>query len=127
MGLSVSTGGTRELGESRAVDVVLIDEFGNPIFGFNPDRPDNATLSNVSSSVTSVSLLAANPARRGFVIYNDSTKTLRVAFGVAASATTFSVLIPAKATYSGDLDGFTGELFGIWEALNGSARITELT
>jgi hypothetical protein len=91
-----------------------------------------ATLSNVSSSATNVTLLAANPDRQGATIYNDSTAILYVKLGATAEATSYTIALPAGATpaaasYYEVPYGYTGIIDGIWASANGAARVTELT
>jgi hypothetical protein len=86
-----------------------------------------ATLTNVASSASSVSLLAANTARRGLIVYNDSNQSLYLKFGVTASTTSFTYLMTPKSTLEMILPIYQGAIDGIWAAANGSARITELT
>lgn|SRR3990167_2994164 len=87
-----------------------------------------ATLSNVSSSASSVSLLASNSNRKGSVFFNDSTAILYLAFAATASTTSFTYRLTPNSTL--ELYGeknFTGAISGIWASANGAARITELT
>lgn len=94
----------------------------------NEIRSATATLSNVASSASSVSLLASNASRKGATIYNDSTQSLYVKFGATASATSFTVLILAAGYYELPTTSvYTGAIDGIWAGANGSARITELS
>ena len=86
-----------------------------------------ATLTNVASSASSVSLLAANTARRGLIVYNDSTQTLYLKFGVTASTTSFTYLMTPKSTLEMILPIYQVAIDGVWASANGSARITELT
>ena len=91
-----------------------------PLFGV-------ATRTSVGSSAASVTLLAANTNRRGGSIFNDSTKILYVGLGsVAASATNFTAKLNPDDVYQIP-PGFTGAIQGIWDAVNGNARVTELT
>lgn len=91
-------------------------------------RTVGSSLSNVAASVSSVTLLAANDARRGAVVVNDSTATLYLKLGSAASTTSYSYRLdpggqwemPSSWTY-------TGLIAGIWSAASGDARVTELT
>lgn len=97
-----------------------------------------ATRSNVVAVAADTLILAANTARVGAAIYNDTDKDLYLAQGTApASTTSFVVRLQKKAT-SGDATGtggyyevpfkFTGQIRGIWEASpTGSARVTEFT
>lgn len=85
-----------------------------------------ATLTTVASSATSVSILAANSARRGASIVNASTAILylNLAGGTATATTAHSVQLPTLAYYEVPF-GFTGAITGIWASANGSANITE--
>lgn len=89
---------------------------------------DTATLSNVASSATSVTVLAANSARRGAIIYNDSSAVLYLKFGSgAASTSSYTVQIAAGGYYEFPSPVYTGACTGIWAAANGNARVTEVT
>jgi len=86
----------------------------------------SATLSNVASSATNVTLLASNANRKGAAIYNDSTSILYVKFGATASATSFVVAMAASSYYEFPQPVFTGVVDGIWASAQGSARLTEI-
>lgn len=91
-------------------------------------RPGIATITSVPASASSVLILAANPVRRRFIVHNDSAKTLRLAFGSAATATAFSVIVTSKSQYESPLDDYTGDIYGIWDNANaGDARVTEIS
>lgn len=81
---------------------------------------------SVTAAITDTLILAANTARRGCAMTNDSTATLKVSLGTnAASATAFTVLIAAAGYYEVPF-GYSGQIRGIWSAANGSVRITEV-
>lgn len=84
------------------------------------------TASNVASSATTVTLLAANTSRLGAAIYNDSTQIVYVKLGATASATSYTVQLMPNGMYEAPF-GYTGVIDGIWAAANGNARVTELT
>ncbi len=88
--------------------------------------PGTGTLANVSASVTSVTLIALNAARRGATIWNDSTDILYVKFGSAATATSCTVKLVGDAFYEVPF-GYTGIITGIWASATGAARVTELS
>lgn len=93
-----------------------------------PAGSGTATLANVASSATNVTLRAANTARLGLTMYNDSTSSCYVKLGATASATSFTVFLGPTAYY--ELPGphvYTGIVDGIWAAANGNMRVTELT
>jgi hypothetical protein len=85
-----------------------------------------AILTSVASSATSVTLLAANANRKGFILYNNSSKTCNVAFATTASLAAFTVAIPAMSVFESE-SLYTGVISGIWTAANGSMEVTELT
>lgn len=85
----------------------------------------SATLANVASSASNVTLRAANAARRSLVIYNDSTADLYVKWGAAASTTSFTVKLPSMGYYELPQPIYTGIVDGIWASANGFARVTE--
>ena len=91
-----------------------------------------STVTNVASSATSVSLLAANNNRKTAIIINDSTSDLYVTLNASAASTTnYSLFLAAKV---GNIpsslilkgDDYSGEIRGIWSSANGFARITEV-
>jgi len=83
-------------------------------------------LTNVASSASSVTVLAANTARLGATVQNDSTQVLYLKLGTTASTTSYTVKMVAGAYYEVPF-GYTGRIDGIWAAANGNARVTELT
>lgn len=87
---------------------------------------NDANISSVASSITSVQLLPANALRKGVVLFNDSTRVARIAFSDTASATIFTVKMPAGSLYESGPLVYTGEITVIWESVNGSMRVTEL-
>lgn len=95
-----------------------------------PTVAATSTLSNVADSATSVTLLAANAARYGFRIYNDSTVDLTIKLGTTASATSLTEkLLPGQSWGTAEIGvNYTGRIDGIWaSAPGGAARVTELT
>lgn len=90
-----------------------------------------ATLANVAGSATSVTLIAANSARIGATITNDSSALLYIKFGTTASTTSYTVVLAGAASapfsYYEVPAGFTGRIDGIWASATGNARTTEIT
>ncbi len=86
-----------------------------------------ATLANVSSSATNVTLQASNSSRRGLSIFNDSSDILYVKFGATASSTSFTVKMLPGSYYEMPTPVYTGIVDGIWSVATGSARMTEIT
>ena len=117
----------RALTNARALDVAVVNGAGDHVTGFDGTRPSTATLTTVAASVVSVSLFAADAARRQVFIHNDGNADLRVAFAATASATAYTVLIPRNGFWASALNGYTGDVSGIWTTAVGSARLTEVT
>lgn len=107
-------------GESGIVALVGSSNIVTPI------RSATATLSNVASSASSVTILAANTSRLGASVYNDSTALLYVKLGTTASSTSHTVQVTAGAYYEVPFN-YTGIITGIWASATGSARVTENT
>lgn len=84
-----------------------------------------ATLSNVASSASNVTLLSSNSARLMAMLFNDSTKDVFVKFGTTASATSFTVKIAAGGYYEFPKPCYTGRVDAIWASANGAMRVTE--
>lgn len=88
-----------------------------------------STLTNVASSASSVSILASNAARKGAMIFNDSSATLYLKFGTTASTTSYTVQIAGNGYYEFPAYPglYTGACDGIWSSATGNARVTELS
>lgn len=84
-----------------------------------------ATLANVASSASSVTLFAASGGARARTIFNDSTAVLYVKFGATASTTSYTVQLAAGDYFEFPQPLYGGVVDGIWAAANGAARTTE--
>src|SRR5260221_593457 len=103
--------GNRDAGTQRII------ESGNP----------TPTVTQVGSSATSATILAANANKKGTLFFNDSTAILYLLYGIGtASTTNYSVQIPAKG-YFEDPFHYTGGFSGIWSAANGFVYCTEVS
>lgn len=89
------------------------------------------TTSQVNSSATAVTVLAANTARVGATIVNDSTAILYLILSsTTPTSAVYTVPLAAKATVGSYYEvpfGYTGIIKGIWASANGTAVVTELT
>jgi hypothetical protein len=100
-----------------------LDRYGRQMVA---SKSPTATLSNVASSASNVTVLASNTARLGATVVNDSTQAVYLKFGATASSTSFTVKVAAGGYYEVPF-GYTGIIDGIWVSANGNARVTELT
>lgn len=86
------------------------------------------TKTNVSGTGASVTVVAANPRRKGLTIFNDSGVTADIDLtGGTASATSCSLSMIDQAIFELPVLGahgvYTGAITGIWAS--GSIRVTE--
>lgn len=86
--------------------------------------PSSATLANVASSATSVTLIAAAGGVKGRAVFNESTQVLYLKYGATASATSYTVQLAAGAYYEFPQPVYGGVVDGIWASANGNARVT---
>jgi hypothetical protein len=88
-------------------------------------HPTSATLANVASSATNVTIFAAASSKSARTVYNDSTAVLYLKFGVTASNTSYTVQVAAGGYYEFPQPLYAGQVDGIWASANGSARTTQ--
>jgi hypothetical protein len=86
----------------------------------------SATLSSVASSASSVTLLSSNSARRGMLVFNDSTAVLYLAYAATATTSAYTVQITPNGYWEMPKPIYPGAISGIWASANGNLRITEL-
>lgn len=91
----------------------------------NPSA-SSATITSVAGSGSSTTLKASNSARKGLIIFNDSSAALYIKFGATASTSSFSIKLFPYETYAMDTVIYTGIIDGIWDSATGNARVTEL-
>jgi hypothetical protein len=91
-------------------------------------RAGTGTASSVASTVTTnTTILAANAARFGASIYNESTAVLFLLLGAGTESATVYTLQMAAGSYYETPFGFTGIIKGHWASANGAARVVEYT
>jgi hypothetical protein len=102
----------------------ISNDVGNPIPTSVGAR--TPTTASVSSSATSVTILAANSARKGFSISNISTAKLYLSFTSPATTANCFVEVPAGAFLLLDQQMIVGSaIYGIWASANGTVQVTE--
>lgn len=91
------------------------------------DPPATGTQTSVASANADTTILAANTARLGATVFNDSTAILYLLLGTGTSSTSvYTVQLASKAYYEVPFS-FAGGLKGYWASANGFARVTEFT
>lgn len=91
------------------------------------ERPAASSITSVPDAAADTLILAANAARKGATVFNDSTEILYlVVDNSVASNVNFTVKLQADGYYEVPF-GYTGEIRGIWAAnAAGAARVTEI-
>lgn len=107
---------------------VATDDQGNV---FIVRKAQTSSTTSVASSASNVTILAANNARKGATITNDSSVVLYIKLGTTASTSSYTVVlagaVAAPFAYYEVPFGYVGIIDGIWASATGNARITELT
>lgn len=86
-----------------------------------------ATPISVGASASSVTLLAANPARLTMYVYNDSSSAMYLAFSTTASTSAYNIKVPANTLYEMPYGSvYIGVISAIWDSATGQARVTEV-
>lgn len=104
-----------------------------PISGSTSGNAATGTVTSVNDTNTDTTILAANTARKGASIFNDSTQILFLLCAAGTSSSTnYSIQIPAGGYFELPLLSgggvYTGILKGIWAAdASGAARVTEFS
>ncbi len=84
----------------------------------------SATLANVSSSATTVTLLASAAARMGATFFNESSAILYLKYGATASLTSYTVQIQPGGYYEMPQPIYSGIVDGLWSSASGTVRVT---
>lgn len=83
------------------------------------------TQTSVSSSATSVTLVAANLNRRSLTIFNNSNSHLFICKGATATQATAICRVDPYGYYEMPTPRYLGAISGIWESAHGNASIHE--
>ena len=86
----------------------------------------NATVTQVASSATNVTLASESKGRQGVVIFNASSQVLYVKFGTTATTTSYTVQVAAGGYYEVPPWYINGRIDGLWASANGYAYVTEV-
>ena len=123
-GTLLGTTATADDGRAAIVPAVQIADASGALVS----APATGTLSSVDSGIESVTILAANTARKGAVIVNTDANVLYLDLsGGTASATSYSYSVAANGYFEVPF-GYTGLITGIWAADGtGAAKVTEFT
>lgn len=86
-----------------------------------------SAVTNVTGAVADTLVLAANAARLGATIYNNTNKRMYLKLGTGPSTTSFTLIIQRDGYYEVPF-GYVGVIRAVWDTgVSGDALVTELT
>lgn len=100
---------------------LLVDDLYN-IFNANTD----SSLGSLTVGNSAVTLLAANPQRRQFVIHNDGGTVLFIRLGSGITSALYSCRLTANERYEQTDNCYTGVITAIRASGTGSVLVTEV-
>lgn len=108
--------------------MVVALKFGLPVIVIITP-PSAGVTTTIPASVVPAVYLAANPARLGAMINNDSAgRFLYIKLGGGVSGVSYSVRLGPHSYFELPFPAYTGVIEGVWAAgLGGFATVTELT
>ncbi len=86
---------------------------------------NTTAVTSVGGSITNVTLLSANPTRKGFTLYNNSNSAAYVKLGSISSLISFTVKMAPASMFIDDYPGYLGQVDALWDSANGAMLITE--
>ena len=89
------------------------------------ERTTTSVVTPVSSSNTPVLLSAKNICRLECLILNNSNKKLYVKLGAGITLTNYTAVLKNGDTLIID-NKYRGDIYGLWDGINGNALITEI-
>lgn len=98
-------------------------------FGSKSSSADSAISLSLNVALVSTLVVAANPARKGLLIYNNSANSIYLKYGYSPVTSGNCTRILATFTHL-EMTGpyiYTGPIYGIRNAGSGTCTVTELT
>jgi len=86
----------------------------------------SAELRAVPSSTSPVLLLPAHIDTKTFSIFNQSKSYLYIKFGLGVTSTFFNFRMPPNSFYEPNIYTFSGDIWGVWDSIDGQALVSQL-
>jgi hypothetical protein len=83
-------------------------------------------ISSVSADTASTVIVPSNTDRKGIILWNNSTSTAYIKFGLIASTTSFTWKLTAQTGYEFPTPIYIGEVTAVWDAAIGTMLVTEM-
>lgn len=87
--------------------------------------PGNATLGQVTADSVSTNVFSAATNVFGRNVYNASTAICYLSFGTVSSTTAYTLQVAANTNYVFPVPTYTGPVFAVWGAKNGTAYTSQ--
>lgn len=107
-------------------DVNIVSPLPIPV-DLTIDVAATSVVTRIPSSLTNVTLAAANLDRKGLSLYNDSNASQYVKFGTTATTTDFTMVLTSKAFYEMPFPIYVGQIDVISSSAVGAIQVTELS
>jgi hypothetical protein len=109
---------TINIGNFPAVQTVLVSGAANAVLSFKPS-------SNLNAGATLI--LAANPNRKHFSVFNPLNKTLALGYANTVTTSAYAMPVAALGYYESSPGGYTGDVYALFvgSAAAGNVAITE--
>jgi hypothetical protein len=85
-----------------------------------------STITKVNSSDVNITLLGESYNRQMVTIYNNSSFSLYIKYGVNATSDSFTLRINSGDYLEFPFPCYTGQIDAFWEGIDGNAMITEI-
>ncbi len=91
--------------------------------------PSTSVVTSVAQSTSTITILSANPTRKGAIVFNNTTSGfLYVKLGASGTSVDFSYKMPPGGALELPFPAYTGVITGVWSTSgSGTAQVTELT
>jgi hypothetical protein len=133
--LPAGTNAIGKLAANSGVDIGDVDVLSLPSIPAGSNNigkvvPESAnrtpTTTSITSSASSVTVLASNSNRRGISVSNQSTAKLYLSFTTPATIANSFIEMPAGSFLLLDHNLIvTNAIYGLWASANGTAQVTE--
>lgn len=119
----INTLGQKTMANSTPV-VIASDQSAIPTY----TGGTSAAVTTVAGSIATFAVIAANAARKGVAIFNDTGRNLYLKFGAGATTASFTVRLTNQSYYETPFN-YTGNITGICSGAGvpGNVQVTELT
>lgn len=104
----------------------IINTAGWLVYAIDSAATGTATT-NITSTIGTVVLAAAQVKRTNLAIYNASTQVMYMKLGSGAKSTDFTLMMVGSGYYELPRPVYNGQITGVWPTADGFAMVSETT